>query len=218
MRSGFDKQLKDLEQGLILMGAMIEEAIDNACRALLEGDTTLARSVMAGDSAVDQKEREIEGMCLRLLLKQQPIASDLRKVSSALKMITDMERIGDQAADISEIVTMQSGMGSVMKPELVRRMAKETRHMVHAAIDAYVADDVDLAREVMTSDDVVDGLFTDIKLALIDCLGRDAALGQQALDLLMVAKYYERIGDHAVNISEWVEFSVTGMYKGEELQ
>lgn len=218
MRRVFDRQLEELEQAMILMGSMIEEAIDKACKALLNDDTELANAVMAGDGAVDQKEREIEAMCLRLLLKQQPIANDLRKVSSALKMITDMERIGDQAADISEIVTMRSGMNAVLNPSLMRRMAGETGRMVHAAIDAYVADDVDLAREVMASDDIVDELFGDIKQALIEHLSRDASLGQQALDLLMIAKYYERIGDHAVNISEWVEFSVTGIYKGEELQ
>ncbi|MDD3334543.1 MAG: phosphate signaling complex protein PhoU [Eubacteriales bacterium] len=218
MRRVFDKQLEELEQTMIAMGSMIEEAIDKACQALLDDNTELARSVMEKDVAVDQKEREIEGMCLRLLLKQQPIANDLRKVSSALKMITDMERVGDQAADISEIVTMQSGMNAVLSKQLMQRMAQETAKMVHSAIDAYVADDVDLAREVMATDDVVDDLFTQIKQELIQHLSRDASLGQQALDLLMIAKYYERIGDHAVNIGEWVEFSVTGMYKGEELQ
>ena len=157
-------------------------------------------------------------MCLRLLLIQQPIARDLRKVSSALKMITDMERIGDQAADICEIVTMMDGMEGLDNPRLMRDMAHETVDMVHKVIDAYVASDVHLAQAVMAADDVVDDLFMRVKAELIAFLTRDATRGQQALDILMIAKYFERIGDHAVNIGEWVEFSVTGSYKGEELQ
>ena len=170
------------------------------------------------DSLIDQKERTIESMCLRLLLIQQPIARDLRKVSSALKMITDMERVGDQAADICEIVTMMDGMEGLDNPRLMRDMARETVDMVHKVIDAYVASDVHLARAVMAADDVVDDLFMRVKAELIELLRRDASRGQQALDILMIAKYFERIGDHAVNIGEWVEFSVTGSYKGEELQ
>lgn len=200
------------------MGAMIESAIDKACDALMRHDVALAKSVMEADHLVDQKERTIESMCLRLLLMQQPIARDLRKVSSALKMITDMERIGDQAADICEIVTMMDGMEGLDNPRLMRDMAHETVDMVHKVIDAYVASDVHLAQAVMAADDVVDDLFMRVKAELIAFLTRDATRGQQALDILMIAKYFERIGDHAVNIGEWVEFSVTGSYKGEELQ
>ena len=200
------------------MGAMIESAIDKACDALMRHDVALAKSVMEADHLVDQKERTIESMCLRLLLIQQPIARDLRKVSSALKMITDMERIGDQAADICEIVTMMDGMEGLDNPRLMRDMAHETVDMVHKVIDAYVASDVHLAQAVMAADDVVDDLFMRVKAELIAFLTRDATRGQQALDILMIAKYFERIGDHAVNIGEWVEFSVTGSYKGEELQ
>ncbi|MEG0864253.1 MAG: phosphate signaling complex protein PhoU [Clostridia bacterium] len=218
MRRLFDEQLEELGQEMISMGAMIESAIDKACDALLRQDETLALAVMQSDVLVDQKERSIETMCLRLLLLQQPIARDLRKVSSALKMITDMERIGDQAADICEIVTMLGEKGIVQSPKNIANMARETVSMVHKSIDAYVASDVDLAREVMAWDDVVDDLFMRIKAELIQVLAQDATQGQQALDLLMIAKYFERIGDHAVNISEWVEFSVTGYYKGEELQ
>ncbi|MEF9879387.1 MAG: phosphate signaling complex protein PhoU [Clostridia bacterium] len=218
MRRLFDEQLEELGQEMISMGAMIESAIDKACDALLRQDETLALAVMQSDVLVDQKERSIETMCLRLLLLQQPIARDLRKVSSALKMITDMERIGDQAADICEIVTMLGEKGIVQSPKNIANMARETVSMVHKSIDAYVASDVDLAREVMAWDDVVDELFMRIKAELIQVLAQDATQGQQALDLLMIAKYFERIGDHAVNISEWVEFSVTGYYKGEELQ
>ena len=192
------------------MGAMIESAIDKACDALMRHDVALAKSVMEADHLVDQKERTIESMCLRLLLIQQPIARDLRKVSSALKMITDMERIGDQAADICEIVTMMDGMEGLDNPRLMRDMAHETVDMVHKVIDAYVASDVHLAQAVMAADDVVDDLFMRVKAELIAFLTRDATRGQQALDILMIAKYFERIGDHAVNIGEWVEFSVTG--------
>lgn len=200
------------------MGAMIESAIDKACDALMRHDVALARSVMEADHLIDQKERAIEGMCLRLLLMQQPIARDLRKVSSALKMITDMERVGDQAADICEIVTVMDGMEGLDNPGLMRDMARETVDMVHKVIDAYVASDVHLARAVMAADDVVDDLFMRVKAELIAFLTHNASRGQQALDILMIAKYFERIGDHAVNIGEWVEFSVTGSYKGEELQ
>lgn len=218
MRRVFDEQLEELAQEMIAMGAMIENAIDKACDALLRQDKRLASAVMQADPLIDRKERTIESMCLRLLLMQQPIARDLRKVSSALKMITDMERVGDQAADICEIVTMMDKTDLLGDPQLIRSMAQGTGEMVHKAIDAYVAGDVHLAREVMASDDVVDDLFTQVKNELIDRIMQDASKGQQALDLLMIAKYFERIGDHAVNIGEWVEFSVTGSYKGEELQ
>ena len=218
MRRQFDEQLEELAREMISMGAMIENAIDKACDALMRHDVALAKSVMEADHLVDQKERTIESMCLRLLLIQQPIARDLRKVSSALKMITDMERIGDQAADICEIVTMMDGMEGLDNPRLMRDMAHETVDMVHKVIDAYVASDVHLAQAVMAADDVVDDLFMRVKAELIAFLTRDATRGQQALDILMIAKYFERIGDHAVNIGEWVEFSVTGSYKGEELQ
>ena len=218
MRRMFDEQLEELAQEMISMGAMIETAIDRGCDALMRHDVALAKSVMEADHLIDQKERNIESMCLRLLLVQQPIARDLRRVSSALKMITDMERVGDQAADICEIVTMMDGMEGLDEPGLLREMARETVNMVHRAIDAYVASDVHLAREVVAADDVVDDLFMRIKAGLIAYLRREDSRGQQALDLLMIAKYFERIGDHAVNIGEWVEFSVTGSYKGEELQ
>ena len=219
MRRQFDEQLEELAREMISMGAMIESAIDKACDALMRHDVALAKSVMEADHLIDQKERTIESMCLRLLLMQQPIARDLRKVSSALKMITDMERIGDQAADICEIVTMMDGMEGLDNPRLMRDMAHETVDMVHKVIDAYVASDVHLAQAVMAADDVVDDLFMRVKAELIE-RARHAtrSRGQQALDILMIAKYFERIGDHAVNIGEWVEFSVTGSYKGEELQ
>ena len=160
MRRQFDEQLEELAREMISMGAMIESAIDKACDALMRHDVALAKSVMEADHLIDQKERTIESMCLRLLLMQQPIARDLRKVSSALKMITDMERIGDQAADICEIVTMMDGMEGLDNPRLMRDMAHETVDMVHKVIDAYVASDVHLAQAVMAADDVVDGILS----------------------------------------------------------
>lgn len=218
MRKTFDEQLMQLNREMITMGSLCEKVIAMAAKSLLEGDKELAAKVVHSDSEIDQKEREIEAMCLKLLLQQQPVARDLRIVSSALKMITDMERIGDQAADICEIVTMMDGMEGLDNPRLMRDMAHETVDMVHKVIDAYVASDVHLAQAVMAADDVVDDLFMRVKAELIAFLTRDATRGQQALDILMIAKYFERIGDHAVNIGEWVEFSVTGSYKGEELQ
>ena len=218
MRNRFDQQLELLNKQLIHMGELCEEAIGKATTALKEGNMEQAEKVRIADEEIDQAEIDIERLCLRLLLQQQPVARDLRQISAALKMITDMERIGDQAADICEIVTMMDGMEGLDNPRLMRDMAHETVDMVHKVIDAYVASDVHLAQAVMAADDVVDDLFMRVKAELIAFLTRDATRGQQALDILMIAKYFERIGDHAVNIGEWVEFSVTGSYKGEELQ
>lgn len=218
MRSRFDEQLERLGQELIEMGAMVENAIEKACDALLRQDIELAKTIMSSDHVVDRKERDIESLCLRLLLMQQPVAKDLRLVSSALKMITDMERIGDQAADISEIVTMLGQAPLIKRPDHIREMASATIGMVHKALDAYVSRDLDMAREVIASDDLVDDLFITVKNELIELLAKDPSVGWQALDLLMIAKYFERIGDHAVNIAEWVEFASTGLYKGEHLQ
>ena len=217
MKNRFDEQVEVLNTQMIEMGAMIETTIEGACDALLNGDLSKARAIMEADTVVDRKEREIESLCLRMLLTRQPVAHDLRVVSSALKMITDMERIGDQAADISEIVTMMD-YSAIKQPAHFAAMARAAIDMVHRAIDAYVRRDVVLARDVIQSDDTVDGLFTDVKNELIELLAADSARGGEALDLLMIAKYFERIGDHATNIAEWVEYSVTGYYKGEELR
>ena len=198
------------------MGAMVERTIEDACEALRLGDVVRARRIMEGDREVDRKEREIEALCLHLFLQQQPVARDLRQISSALKMITDMERIGDQAADISEIVTVMDL--TQPRPEHFSAMAHAAVDMVHRAIDAYVRQDVELARQVMDSDDVVDELFDRVKGDLAALLREDAARSGSVLDMLMIAKYFERIGDHAVNIAEWVAYSVSGLYKGEELQ
>ena len=216
MRKHFDEQIARLGEEMIAMGAMVERTIEDACGALRLGDVVRARRIMEGDREVDRKEREIEALCLHLLLQQQPVARDLRQISSALKMITDMERIGDQAADISEIVTVMDL--TQPRPGHFSAMAHAAVDMVHRAIDAYVRQDVALARQVMDSDDVVDELFDQVKGDLAALLRENAERSGSVLDMLMIAKYFERIGDHAVNIAEWVVYSVSGLYKGEELQ
>ena len=215
MRNRFDQQLEELNRELIEMGAMCEDAINLTIDALDTEDTVIARKVIAVDSEIDQMERSIETMCLKLLLQQQPVASDLRQISAALKMITDMERIGDQAADIAEITTYLPA-GAIDRCENISLMAKGAISMVTKSVDAFVKRDVNLAREAMADDDIVDDYFDSIKNQLIKDISEDPTEGEFALDLLMIAKYYERIGDHAVNIAEWVEFSVTGVHKGED--
>ena len=212
MRSRFDEQLALLNRELIEMGALCEEVIALAAQSLAEGDTALAASVSPLDEEIDRKEREIESLCLKLLLQQQPVARDLRQISAALKMITDMERIGDQAEDIAEIVAFLGGRGTE-DSELLRDMARSAIRMVSGSVDAYVKQDVPLAEKVIAEDDVVDDYFTRVKKALISRIADDPEDGEFALDVLMIAKYFERIGDHAVNIAEWVIFSVTGEHK-----
>ena len=214
MRTKFDEQLQLLNSGLIEMGALIEHAIKNASQALVTRDLVQAKQAIAFDQEVDQKEREIESLCLKLLLQQQPVARDLRLISSALKMITDMERIGDQAADISEIVITLSSCHYIESLEYLPRMADETIRMVTNSIDAFVRRDERLARGVIEMDDTVDDLFVTVKNRLIAQISVQPDLGEVALDLLMIAKYFERIGDHAVNIAEWVLFSITGKHEG----
>lgn len=215
MRNRFDTELAKLNAELIEMGAYIENAIQSASEALLDQDAERAKEVMEFDEEIDHLERSIERRCLQLLLQQQPVAKDLRTISAALKMITDMERIGDQSADISEITILLSKTPYIKKLETIPEMAAVTSKMVKHSIDAYVEKDLDLARKVINEDDTVDQLFLTVKNDLIDLIAQDASNGSQALDLLMVAKYFERIGDHAVNIAEWVEFSLTGMHKGK---
>ena len=215
MRGFFDEQLELLNTQLIEMGALIEHSIRSAAEALVSQDIAQAKESMRFDKKVDEKEREIEALCLKLLLRQQPVARDLRFISSALKMITDMERIGDQAADISEIVLFIADQQYIKKLEHIPAMAGATIEMVTKSIDAFVNRDVDLARKVISMDDVVDDLFDQVKAELIALIGKDASNGEQAMDLLMIAKYYERIGDHATNIAEWVEFAITGIHSKE---
>ena len=214
MRSRFDEQLAQLHRELIEMGALCEEVIALSSQALTEGSGTLAEKVAPLDHDIDRKERDIENLCLRLLLHQQPVAGDLRQISAALKMITDMERIGDQADDIAEIILSRGGRG-LDADEALRDMARATIRMVSSSVDAYVKQDVDMAEKVIAADDVVDGYFDKIKGQLIERIAQGEGDGEATLDLLMIAKYYERIGDHATNIAEWVEFSVTGVHKTE---
>ena len=212
MRRQFDQQLALLNRELIEMGALCEEVIALASKALTEGDPALAAQVGPLDTEIDQKERTIESLCLKLLLQQQPVARDLRQISAALKMITDMERIGDQAEDIAEIVRFLGGRGAE-NSDLLRDMARSTIKMVTESVDAYVKGDITLAGQVIAEDDVVDDYFARVKRALIERIAKDPSDGEFALDLLMIAKYFERIGDHATNIAEWVIFSVTGEHK-----
>lgn len=214
MRSRFDEQLAILNRELIEMGALCEEAIALVAKALTDKDKSMAAKVAAMDAEIDQKERNIESMCLKLLLQQQPVAKDLRQISAALKMITDMERIGDQAEDISEIVITLDGRYAE-NSALLKGMAESTIQMVTESVDAYVKRDTALAQQVIKMDDIVDDYFDQVKAELISKIAGEPADGEYALDLLMIAKYLERIGDHAVNIAEWVIFSVTGRH-GEE--
>lgn len=216
MRNRFDEQLERLNCELIEMGALIERAIACAARALIERDRKSAEQTIALDNDVDQKEKDIEGLCLKLLLHQQPVARDLRLISAALKMITDMERIGDQASDIAELAMLMAKAPEFRRFEHIQQMARETIRMVTDSVDAFVRHDIDLARAVCGYDDVVDGLFEKVRNDLVVLIREDVESGERAVDLLMVAKYFERIGDHAVNIAEWVIFSITGTHEGEE--
>ncbi|MGN1345869.1 MAG: phosphate signaling complex protein PhoU [Eubacteriales bacterium] len=213
MRSRFDEQLALLNRKLIEMGALCEEVIALASKALAEGNPALAEKVPPLDAEIDQMERDIEAICLKLLLQQQPVARDLRQISAALKMITDMERIGDQAADIAEIITFLNGRTAENFSQ-IHEMAGATIKMVTESVDAYVKRNLELAGEVVAHDDVVDDYFARIKNALIELIANNPSDGEYALDLLMIAKYFERIGDHAVNIAEWVAFSITGVHEG----
>ncbi len=217
MRVRFDEQLSLLNRELLEMGSLIEQSIRSATQALIRQDVEAANAAIASDHEVDQKEREIEALCLKLLLQQQPVARDLRQISAALKMITDMERIGDQAADISGLVIYLAGAPYLKKLEHLPQMAEAAIRMVSGSLDAYVNKDLELARKVMEMDDVIDDLFDVVKNELIGLIRKNADNGSQAIDLLMIAKYFERIGDHAQNIAEWVEYAITGKHKGEYL-
>ncbi|MBQ2004749.1 MAG: phosphate signaling complex protein PhoU [Peptococcaceae bacterium] len=213
MRNRFDEQLFELNREIIEMGALCEEAISNAVKALVTGDVILAGSIKEKDNTIDQKERDIENRCMKLLLHQQPVARDLRTISAAMKLITDMERIGDQADDIAEIVVFLDGH-IVDNMELIEEMAQETIKMVTNSVDAFVKKDIALAQQVIEQDDIVDDYFLRVKRGIISLITDQAVNGEVALDLLMISKYFERIGDHATNIAEWVIYSITGMHKG----
>ena len=211
MRNKFDQQLERLHVELIQMGALCEEAISAAAEALLQGDGKLAKAAADAEAAIDQKERDVEALCLKLLLQQQPVAKDLREISAALKMISDLERIGDQAADIAELasyVRVPDGSGVLHIADMTRAVIG----MVTDSVESFVKRDLDLARAVCAADDRVDELFDRVKRELIAFIAANAGAGEQGLDLLMVAKYLERIGDHATNVAEWVEYSITGVH------
>ena len=209
MRNVYNEQLRMLHQNMTEMGAQCETAVSLAVQAVTLGSEELAARVFEVDAGIDKMERDIESLCLKLLLKQQPVASDLRDISSALKMISDLERIGDQASDIADLYRYTSGAEDKTSADL-REMAQESVKMVNESIDAFVRRDLVMAREVIAYDDVVDRWFERIKTDLIAAISADNTKGEYYLDLLMVAKYLERIGDHATNIDEWVEYSILG--------
>ena len=212
MRSRYDEELKNLHGALIDMGAMIESAISGAITALENRDIQKAKDIIAYDEEIDAQERLIEEMCMKLLLRQQPVARDLRMISTALKLITDMERIGDHAADISELAIMLRDLPQ-MNSNSLREMAVQTSTMLISSVEAYVEQDEEKARAVIRQDDVVDDLFVTVKREMIEAIRQDSDFSEAAADLLMAAKYFERIGDHATNIAEWTVYAFTGRHE-----
>lgn len=219
MRVHFTEQMNLLSAELTRMGGLCEKAILKSANSLLNSDPFLAHEVIYLDGEIDERENEIVSLCYKLLLQQQPVASDLRLISAAMKMVTDMERIGDQAGDIAEIVRSGHTKKFESKTSHIKEMARATIDMVNGAITAFVRRDLELAHAVIAYDDIVDDLFDTVRNDLVETISSTAdpdgrqAIGETAIDLLMVAKYLERIGDHAVNIAEWVEFSITGKQK-----
>ena len=212
MRNRFDRQLVTLNDEMIEMGSMIEKAIQQAITALITQDVDKAKEIIDYDEDIDHQEKTIENLCLKLLLQQQPVARDLRVISSALKMITDMERIGDQAADISELALCLVNEKELPMMDRMKQMSQECMLMVMKALEAFVAKDIEMAKKVIARDDVIDAMFDDTKKEVIELIQNHGAGAEVATDLLMVAKYFERIGDHATNIAEWVIFSINGTH------
>lgn len=218
MRESFDKRLNELNIQLLNMAALVEQIIAMSIKSLEEQNMKLAKQTIELDSKINDAEREIERLCLKLLLQYQPVfADDLRGVSTALKMITDMERIGDQAADIAEINMLLFKENRNWELDEISEMARKTSCMVSASIDAYVNRDEEKSKEVIRADDAVDSLFNSVKTRVIAQIAEDKSKGEQAIDTILIAKYFERIGDHAVNIAEWVLFSITGVHKEEKI-
>ena len=208
MRSKFEEQLNLLNQEMMQMGSMIEDSIQKAINALIDQNVELAKKIMDNDTQIDHEQKKIENLCFNLLMQQQPVAKDLRVISAAMKMVTDMERIGDHAADISEMTILMSKTKYIPNLEHINRMASETVQMLIRSIEAYVEKDMKKAVDVIASDDVVDDLFDKNKAELIEQIQREPQSAESAADMLMVAKYFERIGDHATNIAEWVIFAL----------
>ena len=215
MRSKFDEQLVELNHEMIKMGTMIEESIAQAVNALCKKDVELAKKIMEGDEEIDRAQKRIENICFNLLIQQQPVARDLRTITAAMKMVTDIERIGDHAADIAEMTILMSGGPAVQNLDHINKMASEAVLMLNWSIEAYVEKDVKKARDVIERDNVVDNLFDQNKKDIIQMILNNPQAGEQVIDLLMVAKYFERIGDHATNIAEWVIYSITGKHEDE---
>lgn len=210
MREKFRQQLEEMYHQMVVMGGLCQQAIAVAVKTLEEEEDTaenLEAQVFALDGEIDDMEREIEGLCTKLLLKQQPVATDLRRITAALKMVTDLERIGDQASDIAELARFIRHNG---KNEALKKMAADVIRMVSDSVDAFVRLDLDQARAVIAYDDVVDRWFDQIKKELIARMAQDSSAGEEFLDVFLVAKYLERIGDHATNLAEWVEYAQTG--------
>ena len=213
MRTRFDMELDNLNSDIIAIGALCENAISEAMQSLFSADKTAAQRTIEEDREIDRKEKDIEALCLRLLLQQQPVARDLRVISSALKMITDMERIGDQAADIAELIRHMHLTPVSRQNKHLSKMADAAKKMVTESIDAFVKKDAALATKVLADDDLVDSLFLKLRHDIIEMIAADPGCGEEAVDVLMIAKYLERIGDHATNIAEWVLFSITGTHE-----
>lgn len=217
MRETFEHKLGKLNNDLIRMGGMIEEAIASAITALRDSDAILAKKVVDGDRAVDEEEKNIESQCLSIILREQPVARDLRKVSAALKMVTDMERIADNAADIAEI-SLTADVSAIMHiVKEIQTMSEKVIIMVSHSIDSFVTTDMELANETIKADDEVDELFVSIRNRIVELIKSEHCSGDVAVDVLMIVKYLERIADHAVNICEWVEFFKTGEYKNTRI-
>ncbi|MCR5784294.1 MAG: phosphate signaling complex protein PhoU [Eubacterium sp.] len=208
MRLKFNEQLRELNSEMIIMSNMIENAIKDAIDALFTQNIEKAKKIMEDDENVDNEQKKIENICFQLLIQQQPVAKDLRNITAALKMVTDMERIGDHAADISELTIMMAESPYILKEDNIKEMATETMVMLINAVEAYVEHDMEKAREVIKHDDIVDDLFVKVKTDLIEVMQNNSGYEEQAADLLMVIKYLERVGDHATNIAEWVIFSI----------
>lgn len=210
MRAYYDSKLNELNDKLVEMGALIENAINHAVAALTQKNVAEAQKVSELEDKINDAEKEIEAFCLKLILHQQPVAGDLRLISAALKMITDMERIGDQAEDVSEICILLSKNSYVHNLEHIKQMAEHMKKMVTDSINAFVTKDIVLAMSVCKNDDIIDDLFVKVRQDMIELISKDSSKGEVAFDLLMVAKYFERIGDHATNIAEWVIYSING--------
>ncbi len=217
MRSKFDEQLSELNNEMIEMGNTIIQSIKSAIEALVSKDEEKARTIMENDTEVDRRQKKIESICFNLLIQQQPVARDLRTVTAAMKMVTDMERIGDHAADISEMTILMGHDSQIDKFEHISKMATETMIMLNHSIEAYVEKDVNKAKEVISHDDVVDDLFLEAKKDVVELILTSPSEGEEATDILMIAKYFERIGDHATNIAEWVIYSLKQAEDNDEV-